>query len=82
MDGRVFSALVDIAALTGKAAATVPVIPPLKAGPLLDDVCAELSERMETQSREMTAELARTAAQLEAMIFEGKIGLDDEIGEG
>lgn len=82
MDGRVFSGLVDLAALTGKAAATVPAVPPLTAGPLLDDVCAELSEQMESQSREMSAELARTAAQLEAMIFEGKIGLHDEIGEG
>lgn len=81
MEGPVFSALVDIAAMTGKAAATVPVIPPLKAGPLLDDACAELSQHMENRSREMTAELARTAAQLEAMIFEGKIGFADEIGE-
>jgi hypothetical protein len=81
MEGPIFSALIDIAALTGKAAASVPVIPPLKAGPLLDDVCAELSQQMENGSREMTAELARTAAQLEAMIFEGKIGFADEMGE-
>lgn len=83
MQGPVFSALVEIAALTGTAAANVPEIPPLEAGPLLDDVCAELWARMEDQSRKMTAESARTAARLEAMIFEGKIGLtDDEIGEG
>lgn len=82
MDGRVFSALVDIAALTGKAAAAVPVIPPLTAGPSLDDACAKLFEHMDRQSREMTAELTRTTAQLEAMVFEGKIGVHDEIGEG
>lgn len=82
MDGRVFSALVDIAALTGKAAAAVPAIPPLTAGPLLDDACAKLFEQMDRQSREMTAELTRTTAQLEAMVFEGKIGVHDEIGEG
>ena len=81
MEGPVFSALVDIAALTGKAAESVPVIPPLKAGPLLDDVCAELSEKMKTQSRAMTAELARAAAQLEEMIFTGKIGFTEEIRE-
>lgn len=82
MDGRVFSALVDIAALTGKAAAAVRAIPPLTAGPLLDDACAKLFEQMDRQSREMTAELTRTTAQLEAMVFEGKIGVHDEIGEG
>lgn len=81
MEGQVFCALVDLAAVTGKAAASVPVIPPLKAGPLLDDVCAELSQIMEDQSREMTAELARTAARLEEMIYTGKIGFTEEIGE-
>ncbi|WAJ48013.1 hypothetical protein OK015_28615 (plasmid) [Mycobacterium sp. Aquia_216] len=81
MEGPVLSALIDIAALTGRAAVSVPEIPPLKAGPLLDDVCAGLSQRMEDQRREMVIELASTAAELEAMIFEGKIGFADEIGE-
>lgn len=82
MEGPIFSALVDIAAMTGKAAAGVPVIPPLNAGPLLDDVCAALSQQMENRSREMQAELARTAVQLETMIFDGKVGFTDEMGEG
>ena len=81
MEGPIFNALVDIAALTGRAAMSVPVIPPLKAGPMLNDVCAELSQQMESRSREMSAELAQTAAQLEAMIFEGKIGFAEEMGE-
>lgn len=68
MGGTIFSALVDSAAMTGKAAATVLVIPPLKAGPLLDDVCAELSQHRENWSGEMAAELARIAARLEALM--------------
>lgn len=81
MQGPIFRALVEIAALTGRAAADVPVVASLTPGRLLDNACADLSQKMQNRSREMAVELSRTAARLEEMVLTGNIGAADEIGE-